>query len=146
SARNLTRSTLAVLREELGRARRLRGEDRLQPVAPFAPGAHGAWLVLEVEAASPADRRACLGWVRGGFLGLLLGLERDPRASGRPYPRVQEGPGDGSVARLVLGLGAEGDPARAREAGAAFAEAFAAWGERPEASALRAVLVERAAP
>lgn len=141
SARNVTRSTLAVLRDELARGARILaggGTERLDaPIDPFAAGAQDAYLVTEASSRSPADLRECVGFIESRVIGLVLDLEREGRTAIRPYPEpVVRVEGGRATARFVLGAGAA---AGGRAAIASFEADFRAWDARPEGSQLRVI-------
>jgi poly(A) polymerase len=149
TARNVSRSTLQVLRDELARARELAYEARSKGMEDawetlFAPADLSqetpVRLVVSVEASSPEAREAAAGWVLGHLTALVYRLEGDRRLFARPFPSGQpEGP-------FVIGLstrglaGAEalsakpGSPlARALDE---FRESFHTWSHRPPEAAL----------
>lgn len=140
SARNVTRSTLSVLRDELARAARLlrEGDDRWQtPVDPLAPAAHPSYLIIEAAGRSPAELRHVIGFVQTRAMGLLLGLERDGRSAIRPYPEPFVDLTEGrALARFVIGVS---DPTARNTAAASFEAAFGAWSQRPEGASLRVI-------
>jgi poly(A) polymerase len=151
SARNVSRSTLAVLREEWVRGEALAGRARagsgfwgsvFAPVDALAQGEH--FLLVEVHARSEEDLARCLGWLEGHVTALVVALEAEPLLRLRPFPGVRRLRVDEGLARgLVLGLG--GPALAALEAEAErFAASFRGWAERPEGSELQVSAHERA--
>ncbi|MBN8227714.1 DUF504 domain-containing protein [Corallococcus macrosporus] len=150
TARNVSRSTFRVIREELLRARDLVAHARAAGTpsawaALFAPfNAHEspqATLRLSVEAATPDDREIVAGWVLGHVTALVYRLEGDRRLSVRPFqPAHAGGP-------LLIGL--EVRDARDAEALAwqprsplfaaveAFHASFQEWTHRPASAVLQ---------
>lgn len=129
SARGLTRSTLALLHEEFRRGRdalEAGGEALCEPVSPAA----GRRLRVALRGADAAPD-ACVGWLEGQVLGLVLALE-GAGARVRPYPRPLL---DAADEAWTLGLEG-GDASALVAAGEAFAAAFAAWAGRPPGAAL----------
>jgi poly(A) polymerase len=149
TARNVSRSTLQVLREELARARELVQE-------AHAKGTEAAWealfapadlsrempvrLVVSIDAPSPEAREAAAGWVLGHLTALVYRLEGDRRLFARPFPNEQpEGP-------FIIGLSAKGpDGAEALSAKPGsplartmdeFRESFQTWSHRPPEASL----------
>lgn len=91
SARGVTPGTLAVLREELERARqvvrRVRQEGGWDALfAPMEPAQEAPFLLrCTLEGGDDEARRLVGGWLRGQALGLILELERAlSRTGGRP--------------------------------------------------------------
>jgi poly(A) polymerase Pap1 len=107
SARNVTRSTARLLRNEWRRAaqvceRALRGEAGWDEL--FAPADLAAqserFLVLTATGPLP-DRERAAGQMEGRMVGLILDLERHCRAEVRPWPGVRINPDE---CRVVLGV------------------------------------------
>ncbi|NTX08665.1 poly(A) polymerase [Myxococcus sp. CA040A] len=150
TARNVSRSTFRVLRDEWIRARALVAEAR-------AAGTTLAWealfqpvdtaqdlptrLRLSVEARSAADHEVAVGWVLGHLTALVYRLEGDRRLSVRP---LQAPPAKGS---FVIGLStrdAQDAGALAWKPGSPLVEAvesfrasFLEWAHRPEGTVLQ---------
>ncbi|WP_224240684.1 poly(A) polymerase [Hyalangium gracile] len=149
TARNVSRSTLQVLREEFTRAR-----ERI--LHARAEGTTAAWealfeptdfateaptrLVVSVEAPSPEAREMAGGWVLGHLTALVYRLEGDRRLFARPLPNARpEGP-------FFIGLsarGATGSEALSPKPGSAlmktmeeFRESFLTWSHRPQEASL----------
>jgi poly(A) polymerase len=149
TARNVSRSTLRVLRDELTRARELlrqaRGEGTAEAwEALFAPmdlsQQMPARVVVSLEAASREERQVAAGWVLGHLTALVYRLEGDRRLFLRPLPPAHpEGP-------FLMGLAVQGqDPEEAlsmhpqghlRRALDEFRESFHAWSHRPPGASL----------
>ncbi|ADO68259.1 poly(A) polymerase [Stigmatella aurantiaca] len=149
TARNVSRSTLRVLREELARAsealRRARQEGTAEAWdALFAPveipGPTAAQVVVSVEAKAHEDRQVAAGWILGHLTALVYRLEGDRRLFLRPFPPSQpEGP-------FRIGLSAQGPEAGqalSHHPGAPlqraldeFRESFHAWSHRPPGASL----------
>jgi poly(A) polymerase len=143
SARNVSRSTLAVLREEWAR-----GETRTRRARSGA----GTWaelfepidaltqferfLLIEVRAGTEDALAHCLGWLEGHVTGLVVALEADPALRVRPFPDFWRPRGvEQPVRGLLLGLG--GSTSATLDAVAErFTHAFTSWDSRPEGSAL----------
>ncbi|WP_375758346.1 poly(A) polymerase [Corallococcus exercitus] len=150
TARNVSRSTFRVIREELLRARELVANARASrtPSAwaalfqPFnANASPQAALRLSVEAAISEDREVVAGWVLGHVTALVYRLEGDRRLSVRPFqPAHAGGP-------LLIGL----EVRDARDADAlswqprsplvaaveAFRASFQEWTHRPAGAVLQ---------
>ncbi len=149
TARNVSRSTLQVLREEFTRARELIHRARTE-------GTTAAWealfepldfsretttqLVVSVEAPSPEARETAAGWVLGHLTALVYRLEGDRRLFARPFPTAQpEGP-------FLIGLSARGSTgaeALSAKPGSPlaktmdeFRESFLTWSHRPPDASL----------
>ncbi|MCE9666496.1 RNA repair domain-containing protein [Myxococcus stipitatus] len=141
TARNVSRSTFRVLREELTRGRELVAKAREE-------GTEDAWAALfePVEVArvaptrlsvgirsTPAGAEVGAGWVLGHITELVYRLEGDRRVSVRPL-LDPAAPGD-----ILLGLSARETNALrwapdspVAQAVAAFEASFQAWTTRPE--------------
>jgi poly(A) polymerase len=150
TARNVSRSTFRVLREELIRARdgvaRARAEATAQAwEAVFEPvdlsRETSARLVLSIDAPTVEGREASAGWVLGHLTALVYRLEGDRRLFTRPLPASSpEGP-------FILGLAArtpDGASALSPRPGGPlahtveeFSASFRDWSHRPEGAALR---------
>ncbi|WP_224372507.1 poly(A) polymerase [Hyalangium versicolor] len=149
TARNVSRSTLQVIREEFARAR-----ERIQRAR--AEGTTAAWeavfeptdfareaptrLVVSVEASSPEAREKAAGWVLGHLTALVYRLEGDRRLFARPLPNTQpEGP-------FIIGLSTRGSAASealSSKPGSPlmrtveeFRESFLTWSHRPTDASL----------
>jgi poly(A) polymerase len=149
TARNVSRSTLQVLRDELSAARQVVQRARTEDTAAawealFAPAdlsrEHPSRLVVSIEATSPEARETAAGWVLGHLTALVYRLEGDRRLFARPLPNAQpEGP-------FVIGLSARGtDGAQALSARTGgplartmdeFRESFLTWSHRPPEASL----------
>jgi poly(A) polymerase len=149
TARNVSRSTLQVLREELARARELVQEARAQGTeaaweALFAPADLSrempVRLVVSIDAPSPEAREAAAGWVLGHLTALVYRLEGDRRLFARPFPNeYPEGP-------FIIGLsakGPDGPEALSGKPGSPlaetmdeFRESFHMWSHRPPEASL----------
>lgn len=149
TARNVSRSTLRVLREELTRAHEVvqRAHEEGTPEAweaLFEPADFAreppARLVVSIEASSPEAREVAAGWVLGHLTALVYRLEGDRRLFARPFPPEQpEGP-------FTIGLsakGAEGGEALSVRPGSTlaktmdeFRESFLTWSHRPPEASL----------
>ncbi|GMU09956.1 poly(A) polymerase [Corallococcus caeni] len=154
TARNVSRSTFRVIREELLRARELVANARGARTpsawaALFQPldvnEAPPAALRLSVEAATSEDRERVAGWVLGHVTALVYRLEGDRRLSVRPFlPAHAGGP-------LLIGL----EVREARDVAAlswqpqgplfaaveAFRVSFQEWEHRPAGAVLQVELV-----
>jgi poly(A) polymerase len=149
TARNVSRSTLQVLREEFTRARQV-----LQRA--WAEGTPAAWgllfepadfsretparLVVSIEAPSPEARETAAGWVLGHLTALVYRLEGDRRLFARPFPHSHpEGPFQiGLAVRSAASTEAlspkPGTPlARTLDE---FRESFLTWSHRPPEATL----------
>jgi poly(A) polymerase len=156
TARNVSRSTLQVLRDELVRAREVVRRAR-------AEGTEAAWAALfepvdlekeqpvrlrvSVEAPSPEAREMASGWVLGHLTALVYRLEADRGLFARPFPSVApEGP-------FLVGLSTRepgGHEALSARPGSALARtvdefraSFQEWSHRPVGAALTIELVPR---
>lgn len=149
TARNVSRSALQILREELARARPLVQHAR-------TAGTEAAWealfervdlsgsapvrLVVSIEAPSSEAREVAAGWVLGHLTALVYRLEGDRRLFARPFPNEHsEGP-------FIIGLSARG-PSGAEALSAKngspmaktvdeFRESFHTWSHRPPEASL----------
>jgi poly(A) polymerase len=142
TARNVSRSTFRVLRDELTRARNLVEKARadgtpkswealFEPLADELP----ARLVLTLDAPTPEAREVAAGWVLGHLTALVYRLEGDRRVFARPLPPASpEGP-------FIIGLDARtaprGELARTVEE---FQASFLEWSHRPAGASLRVEL------
>jgi poly(A) polymerase len=144
TARNVSRSTFRVLREELARARGAVAHAR-------AEGTAKAWeplfepvdlarelptrLVLSIDAPSSEAREVAAGWVLGHLTALVYRLEGDRRVFARPLPpAAPEGP-------FVIGLDARSAPRGALTPTVEeFRDSFRDWSHRPEGTSLRVEL------
>jgi poly(A) polymerase len=145
TARNVSRSTLQVLRDELARARegvrRARAEGTEAAwAALFEPGELGRELPVRlrvsVEAPSPEAREAAAGWVLGHLTALVYRLEADRGLFARPLPSTApEGP-------FVIGLSSR-EPGTLARALDEFHASFQEWSLRPAGAALSVELVSR---
>lgn len=149
TARNVSRSALQVLREELTRARELVQRARTEETeaaweALFErvdfSGVASARLVVSIEAPSSEAREAAAGWVLGHLTALVYRLEGDRRLFARPFPIEQpEGP-------FIIGLSARGHTgteALSARSGSPmartvdeFRESFHTWSHRPPEASL----------
>ncbi|QRN99832.1 DUF504 domain-containing protein [Archangium violaceum] len=156
SARNVSRSTLRVLGDELARARdvvrRARTADSMAAWdALFEPadldGEMPIRLVVSVEAPSSEAREAAAGWVLGHLTALVYRMESDRRLFARPFPNARpEGP-------FVIGLssrGLDGAEALSARPGSALARtvedfraSFQEWSHRPPGASLSVELAPR---
>ncbi|MCY1009471.1 hypothetical protein OV079_28685 [Nannocystis pusilla] len=135
SARHVTRSTLVLLHAELRRGQALLAAGDPAWTAATDPSAHPRRVELTLQGRGAAQA-ACVGWLEGHVMGLLLALE-DAGARVRPYPR----PLRAGEATWAIGLEG-GEPPAIAAAAAAFAGAFAGWADRPEGAELRVRPVE----
>ena len=145
-ARNVTRATAAVLRQEASagaeRVSRIRSgalpwDALLEPYDPSLDGEH--FVALELGCARAEDMDPCAGWLEGRALGLLLELEAKVSPRLRPDPRRRSLAGGEGGARgtyLVALRSAEVDLDALRRAGRRLEESFEAWHERPSPSTL----------
>ena len=156
TARNVSRSTLQVLRDELSRAREVVRRAR-------AEGTETAWAALfepvdlekelpvrlrvSVEAPSPEAREMASGWVLGHLTALVYRLEADRRLFARPFPNAApEGP-------FLIGLSSRdpgGHEALSSRPGSALARtmdefraSFQEWSHRPPGAVLSLELAPR---
>jgi poly(A) polymerase len=143
-ARNATRSTREVVRDEAERARASVREARLGRrgwadwIAPIVPRDERPRRV-EIVLDGP-DAGAAAGWVDGHVVGLVLGLERAGATGLRPFTR-RESRGGAEVWQIGL---TGGEAAALRRALASFEASFAGQAGRPAGAELRCRLVERA--
>ncbi|WNG45091.1 endonuclease [Archangium minus] len=155
TARNVSRSTLQVLRDELARARDVVRRARVE-------GSVAAWdalfepadlerempvrLVVSVGAPSPEEREVASGWVLGHLTALVYRMEADRGLFVRPFPNAgPEGP-------FVIGLssrGSEGGTVLSMRPGSALARtvdefrgSFQEWSHRPLGAVLSIELVQ----
>ncbi|HYI02340.1 poly(A) polymerase, partial [Hyalangium sp.] len=149
TSRNVSRSTLQVLRDELTRARELVQRARAEGTeaaweALFAPADFSreapVRLVVSIEAPSAEARTAAAGWVLGHLTALVYRLEGDRRLFARPLPNERpEGP-------FVIGLSTRGlasSEAFSAKPGSPlartldeFRESFHTWSHRPPEASL----------
>ncbi|HEX8702471.1 MAG TPA: poly(A) polymerase [Myxococcaceae bacterium] len=149
TARNVSRSTLQVLREEFAQAHKAVQRARAEGTAEawealFTPSKPSrelpARLVVSVEAPTPEAREAAAGWVLGHLTALVYRLEGDRRLFARPFPHAQpEGP-------FVIGLSARGTTGNEALSGKRgsplsrtvddFRESFVTWSHRPASASL----------
>jgi poly(A) polymerase len=143
SARNLTRSTFHVIREELTRAAEA-GKSCLEKPAEFRgiytpyqarPEAEG-YICLTLETQNEPDLELCMGFLEGSLLSLLLNLEQKAELLLRPSSEFDR---KGTSATLSIEI--KGDPHQKKEEEIGkvmleFEKAFYAWGEKPEKSEL----------
>ncbi|QSQ18852.1 DUF504 domain-containing protein [Pyxidicoccus parkwayensis] len=139
TARNVSRSTFRVLREELTRAREVVEKARatdtpkswealFEPLADALP----ARLVLNVDASTPEAREVAAGWVLGHLTALVYRLEGDRRVFARPLPP------DSPVGPFIIGLDARSVPRDALERTVEeFQTSFQEWNHRPASASLR---------
>ncbi|WP_240359407.1 poly(A) polymerase [Pyxidicoccus trucidator] len=140
TARNISRSTYRVLRDELTLARRRVDEARAQGTAESweamfepvdlsreLPGR----LVLTLEAPSAEAHEAAAGWVLGHLTALVYRLEGDRRVFARPLPPSSPaGP-------FIIGVDARSAPRGAlSQTLEEFRAAFREWSHRPEGTTL----------
>ena len=140
TARNVSRSTFRVLRDELTRAWQVVEKAR-------ADGTPASWetlfapldlaetmptrLVLTVDAPTPETREVAAGWVLGHLTALVYRLEGDRRVFARPLPPASP------VGPFVIGLDARSAPREAiLEMVEEFCQAFQDWEHCPERAAL----------
>lgn len=133
SARNLTRSTAGVLREELRRARKILARDPSawsEAIEPLTSG-DGRTLTLTTTVTQSGDLKALTGWLEGRMVTVILTLERESRVTARPWPRWDTTP-DGTRAALSVELRGEpvGEPATAVHT--VLRDALDGWDGRPE--------------
>ncbi|RYZ43342.1 MAG: endonuclease [Myxococcaceae bacterium] len=154
TARNVSRSTLRVLQEELLRARELVASAR----ASRTPEAWAALfqplevnqdlptrLRLSVDGPTLESREVVAGWLLGHLTALVYRLEGDRRLSVRPL----QAPGAGGTLLIGLEVRETRDTAALSwqphgplfEAVEAFRLSFHEWAHRPEGTALRIELV-----
>ncbi|NNB94346.1 DUF504 domain-containing protein [Corallococcus exiguus] len=150
TARNVSRSTYRVIREELLRARELVAKARasrtpsawaalFQPLS--ANEAPPVALRLSVDAPTAEDREVVAGWILGHATALVYRLEGDRRLSVRPLQPAQ------ASGALLIGL----EVREARDAAAlswhpssplfaaveAFRASFQEWTHRPSGAVLQ---------
>jgi poly(A) polymerase len=140
TARNVSRSTSRVLRDELSRARRLMDEARARGTveswqALFEPVDLSrelpARLVLTVDAPSTEAREKAAGWVLGHLTALVYRLEGDRRVFARPLPS------SASTGPFLIGLDARSAPRGAlTQTVEEFRASFREWSHRPEGATL----------
>ena len=140
TARNVSRSTSRVLRDELSRARRLVDEARARGTveswqALFEPVDLSrelpARLVLTVDAPSTEAREKAAGWVLGHLTTLVYRLEGDRRVFARPLPS------SASTGPFLIGLDARSAPRGAlTQTVEEFRASFREWSHRPEGATL----------
>ncbi|NBD13103.1 poly(A) polymerase [Corallococcus silvisoli] len=154
TARNVSRSTFRVLREELLRARELVASARASRTASawaalFQPldAEHDlpTFLRLSVDAPTPEAREAVAGWVLGHLTALVYRLEGDRRLFVRPLQPPRAG------GTLLIGLevheARDGDALSWQPHGPlftaveAFRGAFHEWVNSPDGAALHVDLV-----
>ena len=156
TARNVSRSTLQVLRDELSRAcavvRRARADaTEAAWAALFEPvdleAEFPVRLRVSVEAPSPEAREMASGWVLGHLTALVYRLEADRGLFARPFPdTAPEGP-------FLIGLASRepgGHEALSSRPGSALARtmdefraSFLEWSHRPSGAALSLGLAPR---
>jgi poly(A) polymerase len=149
TARNVSRSTLQVLREEFALAHKAVQRACTEGTAEawealFTPAKLSqelpTRLVVSIEAPTVEAREAAAGWVLGHLTALVYRLEGDRRVFARPLPAEQlEGP-------FVIGLsarGANGAEALSWRSGSSlartvddFRESFHTWSHRPASATL----------
>lgn len=123
SARNVTRSTAAVLVTELGRARELTADVKEIPSRLFAPwNPLGSEARVTVTAPDDALFERCAGWLEGHAVGLVVALEHAGCTAIRPVSGLAR-----EARSATFRVLADGDCT------AAFAEFDAQWSERPSA-------------
>lgn len=143
SARNLTRSTFHVIKEECARAAEA-AKTYLENPAGFRAlstpydicSEAQVCICLLLEAANEAERARCLGFLAGSFLSLLLTLEQRTTLLFRPSSEIER-----NGTSTIISLAIQGDPTQKQEAEVRavlleFEKLFYAWGERPEKSTL----------
>lgn len=140
SARNLTRSTAGVLRDEVRRARKILARDPSawrEVIEPLAAG-DGRTLTLTASVARRGDLKALTGWLEGRMVTVILSLERESRVTARPWPRWDIA-ADATHATLRIELRAEpaGDPAATVRA--VLRDALDGWADRPEGAHVEAL-------
>lgn len=108
SARNVTRSTVQILRHELERGAAIseqvlagfRGWEALFELADEK--AQSDWfLVLTASHENNASLSACCGWLEGHAIGLVIALEQQLNINVRPWPGIRRGE---NAIGVVLGL------------------------------------------
>lgn len=152
SARNVSRSTLAILREEWARGEALTKRARsgagtwealFEPMDPLAQSEH--FLLVEMRARTKDDLATCMGWLDGLAAGLVVALDTRTPLRVRPYPghrtlRTEEA----AASALLFGL----DRADSAELDTVIQDVlvyfFDHWTERPEGSELSYAVVPRA--
>jgi poly(A) polymerase len=158
TARNVSRSTLQVLREEFAQAHKAVQRARAEGTAKawealFTPSRLTqelpTRLIVSIEAPTAEARETAAGWVLGHLTALVYRLEGDRRLFARPLPNKQpEGP-------FIIGLsarGATGAEALSQRSGSPlsrtvddFRESFHTWSHRPSGAVLSVhVVLERA--
>ncbi|MFP2927299.1 poly(A) polymerase [Pyxidicoccus sp. 3LG] len=153
TARNVSRSTVRTLRDELTRAHEVVARARAEATAEswaalFEPqdwtNTPPARLVLSIDAPTPEAREAAAGWVLGHLTALVYRLEGDRRLFMRPLPFP------GPHAPFVVGLETRnigtGDVVLRRHgflfaAVEEFRDSFRDWSNRPEGTSLRVGLI-----
>lgn len=138
SARNVSRSTLAVLKEEWARGEALTKRARsgsaswdalFEPVDALSEGEH--FLLIEAHAADEDALARCLGWLDGHVTGLVVALEAEPSLRLRPFAGHRKVRAEKGRARgLVLGLNRPASAA-IEVAAERFVGSFTEWPERP---------------
>ncbi|RKH70293.1 endonuclease [Corallococcus interemptor] len=147
TARNVSRSTFRVIREELLRAHELVSKARASRTpsawtALFQPPAADelptAALRLSADAPSAEDREAVAGWILGHVTALVYRLEGDRRLSVRPLQPAQAG------GALIIGLEARDAAALSWHPSSplfaaveAFRASFQEWTHRPSSAVLQ---------
>ncbi|MCL1473895.1 poly(A) polymerase [Argonema antarcticum] len=108
SARNVSRSTAQILRNEFIRAGKiaeqvLAGEVGWQTLFESMDLQKESQLLLAVTAKSEDDEtlESCAGWLEGNAIGLVINLEQQLNASVRPWPGIRR---EQNMCRIVLDL------------------------------------------
>jgi hypothetical protein len=151
SARNVSRSTLAVLHEEWARGEALTKRARsgsaswdvlFEPVDALSEGEH--FLLIEAHAPDEDALARYLGWLDGHVTGLVVALEAEPSLRLRPFAGHRELRAEKGLARgLVLGVDR---PASAGMEAVVerFVASFSEWAERPVDGEVSISVVPRA--
>jgi poly(A) polymerase len=160
SARNVSRSTLALLRDEWTRGEALTKRARsgagswealFEPLDPLAQGEH--FLLIGMRARTEDDLAACMGWLDSFVVGLVVALDTRTPMQVRPFPghrrlRTEEDP----VGAILFGLDRPGSAELDTVIAYFRISFFERWTERPEGSEFsyevlpRARLLERLKP
>lgn len=150
SARNITRSTFQVIKEELARAaevskRCLKNPAEFRSIyTPYQARKEAEICIcLTLEAQNESDLELCAGFLEGSLLNLLLNLEQKAELLLRPYSAFDK---KGSSAMLYIGT--QGDLSQKKEEEIEkvmleFKKKFYEWSEKPEKSRLLLYLNKR---
>lgn len=152
SARNVSRSTLAVLRDEWLRGEALTKNARsgtgtwealFEPLNPLSQGEH--FLLIGMRARNEDELATCMGWLDGFISGLVVDLDTRTNMRVRPLPghrklSTEEGPASAVMIALDRPGSVELDPILQLFR----VYFFDRWTERPEGSELSYAVVPRA--